>query len=692
MSFQQAINLKLSPLLTITKPEKAFKRPLQFNEITPDQFITLANQGIAELNKLIEAYNQAEIEQKSNKLLAIYLFQKELSNQFPAKLLAYFDDYRNKIHHDLFQAIQEQFSLLGVPSISEHVIKAKASSKPIDIPNTSSLPEIVANMAPEKADLLLMIFDNWGNSTGDLHLLYKDQEPGSKEFKEFLRSHSIQFLGGYNCKNYQITNTENNKSFVLRIERRLGSVKTIEKNLRADNLEKFFAPIHAERYTSYFHFSKSKTISRVLQVMDFHPEQDLYKLSEQTLPDEIRLDLALTYYSQMAAILEALAADNCAFPDMKNSNWLVTDGRLQITDTKSFAFIDKTTKNLNYRLPENQSIRRLQTTRYSPPELLGNTQTINHSADKIHAFILGKNIYEFLSMEVAKSAETEGTNLDFSAPIFSTPIGKEFQKLICHLVRRNPESRTTIFHAHAFLEKTKLKHAQEKCINCLKPLTTIPLENDEITSFLSTKTQQIKQTKTIEEATAIESELQPLKIEELIKRVDLIKDIEKILQQIKQTQFGDFDVGMQNFIQQKQTLIKTSTNNQELLLLKDNLQNLTQEINNNKAIKSIHFIIDKFRKEADFYTIGMKNKALKIELAMAQIPIEKRLDFHRNADTLKANSVLQVLAAHRHPFRANPVNDDGTINSKKAANSYRFFYKKVEENSSSQGMTHKHTP
>jgi len=78
---------------------------------------------------------------------------------------------------------------------------------------------------------------------------------------------------------------------------------------------------------------ESVTIHRTLIVTELCSGGDLQDhLAAQKTPTE-RIESALSIYQQMSRLLIDITNDGCAFPDMKNSNWLIDpDGTIPFTD------------------------------------------------------------------------------------------------------------------------------------------------------------------------------------------------------------------------------------------------------------------------------------------------------------------------------------------------------------------------
>ncbi len=644
---------------------------LQQSETIPKRvlFIDEANRGITELNKLINQYNQAKLAQKLNILYQIYLKQKEINDALPQNIKSANPEYREKIHHELFKNLQTQFAHLGVVSLQEDYLKARINSQSVKAPDPSALTEILANMAPEKVDRLLEILSAGKKfNAKELESLYQPHEPGYQVFQLFLSTHSISYLGGENSYNFKITHLDTCSSEVLKVEDRLGVPRTIENYLKAHSLKQVIAPIRAQREGHYLRGGFVHTTKTVL-ITDFYRESDLGNAIKDTLSDEEKIKTALKIYCQMATIVEKIEKDGCAFPDMKNSNWLLDNGALLIADTKSFLFLDWE-KKINLHDYRNVWHEFLATPYLIPPEaqyMLG-----TFSATKMHSYMLGKNIYHFLTNSTKE--------IEFNHPIFSSPIGQELCVLIKGLTQGNPEKRISLSEAatqmQAMFRAIDIPSVQAECRATLEEIAQFKQghNDEEINLLIKKRMECINAATHLTELKAIKTQLieDKKQVQESIKVHELKNECKKTLAQIMPFKFGQNDTEMSLFIETKTKLIDQQTSQDALLKINQELKTLVTKMKQDPVMKAVREIITQFRSKNHFYTIGMKDKALRIEQAMAKVPLEERFTIN-DGKSSAAKEVLNALASHRHPFRAKPITKDGTINEAKAANSYRLF-------------------
>ncbi len=664
------------------------------------QFIKHANDCIDELNLLIDAYNDDEKtrDEKLATLYQIYLKQKKLNASLPDELMANFPDYIEQVHYKLFKNLQKHFKTLGVTSLHEETLQAALTSQPMKS-DPSSLPEIIENMPPEKIRELLALLSKGGAiNKWKLHNLYAFYEDGYSDYQKFLATHSISFIGeadSYgNTRNYKVTNHLTGQSLVLRAENRLDSSRIAENHLIENGLKNALVPIKAQRMGSYYsnkwnkrQGKKEGTVVRTLLVVDYIAGGDLChqakQLKEKQSPTQL-LQEALHIYSQMAVILAEIANKGCLFLDMKNPNWLIENGILRIADTKSFSFLDDQGK---YYHSNNRDkwCTPLTSRHWEPPEIRGFRESTVFDGDSVHAFMLGKNFYQFLTdATFSQVYSADEDNIDFSYPVFSgSEEGKALCSLIKDLIRTKPEDRisvnTAITRLQALRDSFDLNVARDKNIANLNKLEQYKkgYNSEQIAEIVEQGRRNIEAA----EFSAIaqipgwaaktrQDVLMTLSLD------DLKKECETILEQFQTTENSSLDLEALSFISTKSQTVKLSTNKEELIKLHDELITLFKNLQQDPLIAMLKENIEKFRKESRFYTIGMESKALRIEQALAKVPMAERCNMHLQSSEA-CKEVFKALAAHRHPFRSNPVNQDGTINMAKAANSYRLFHQKA---------------
>ncbi|WP_274519453.1 protein kinase domain-containing protein [Legionella cincinnatiensis] len=302
------------------------------------------------------------------------------------------------------------------------------------------------------------------------------------------------FLGGNNSKNFKVIPANGTQPFVLKIDNRMGMPKSIEQHLRHE-LKEVFTPVYVERQAS--NIVNNEMITRTLLVTEFCCGGDL-EMHCQNFPanSSHRLKSSLNIYSQMANILQHLVYKQAGFPDMKNTDWLIDpQGKIQLADTKSFVPLDKdgfiNIDNLN----KNWCLL-ITSAHMNPPEIIGTRL----SADKLHSFILGKNLYQYLTgCQAAYLHNKSDANMyDFSSSIFQTEEGSELEKLIRSMIKQNPTDRISINHALLELEKIK-------CRNLLRDFSSYNLgdKESEKVKFIKEQVVSINNSNSLEQINTI---------------------------------------------------------------------------------------------------------------------------------------------------------------------------------------------
>lgn len=577
-----------------------------------DRFLIEANQDICALNLLINEYNILSKEQKIVKLCDIYLAVKQMDDKFPERVISDSPSYRTAIYKKLFSRLKKQYDYLN--SYSPPL--APMDHAPIScIADRFTLPHLLLNMSPEKAAQLVKIL--LGNGAYDkalLRTLFSEKEPEYAEFQAFLSNHTITFLGGGNSKNFQISSLHEGYEFVLKIDSRLDMPKSVESHLRAHSLSGILTNIFAERRVS-FTSQDGTTLTKTIVITEYCNGGDLDACSAAKVTAEKKISTALNIYRQMAAILLDIEHDECAFPDMKNTNWLMNaKGQLRIADTKSFVFTDAVGR-INFSVPSNRWCRLISTTYMGPPELY----TATFSADKMHAYMLGKNLYQYLTgcSNRYLSNRHDGRHYDFSAPLFQTENGNILKSLIQKMIKPDPANRITINETLSQLIEIQTAPEKRKCL--------------------------------------------------------------AILSSIKSLGLGKNDVKMNTYVLQKAEVINNAKSQLELDEIQSALEDTLIMLQKNGVLREVKAIIQSFRDRAGFFTVGMKDKAARIERAMAQVPIYERESIFINDSYTAPHEVLQALASHRNLIRPGNVyfKEDGSIDEERAAKSFKKFKEKI---------------
>lgn len=211
-------------------------------------------------------------------------------------------------------------------------------------------------------------------------------------YLDFLSGHQIEYLGGGNSKNFLVSDSDNNVC-VLRTEFPLNIPrKKIKPMQRA--LSEPLAKTYARRETTDPEGEKV-----FIAVCEYCPGGNIIEFG-RNLSDKQRMEQAPLIFSQMATTLTSLRNEGLAHPDSKNQNWLVILNnnnmpQLKVIDTKA---IVRTRKGMiNEAWLDHKKFFMIKSKEYYPPELKLRRGKRKANADGVHAYILGKNLYQFIT-------------------------------------------------------------------------------------------------------------------------------------------------------------------------------------------------------------------------------------------------------------------------------------------------------
>ena len=413
------------------------------------------NQGIDAVNRLIVDYGESNdfekktriLEQLNRQIRALSILKPDPTVALQFKILETF------WNQTLFEVEVEQR-------------RQKALATPL------TLSEFILSLPPKEVEPLVNILMENDRQLliTKLERFYPLGHPRKEALDVFLEGHSIEILSSFNSKNIKITDLETDESELLKLECWGVYGNKVEMHLRNQpNLVGVFSPIFAEQPVSYFHSLRQKQVAGRLTVTEFFKGGDLASYSKRfDNNDDARAEAAALVYTQMADVLIKVKAAGCAFIDMKNSNWLIgAEGHLRISDGKSF-------------VPHNQGgeitpdIVCMKTDYLCAPEQFIVPRPHNISTDKIHVYLLAKNLYCFLTRdrmallyERGKLKE-DASEFDFSLPIFHTPLGAAYKKLIEMTMKKEPSDRLlTVVEFKSEMESIQSEHLERKSIEAI---------------------------------------------------------------------------------------------------------------------------------------------------------------------------------------------------------------------------------
>lgn len=453
-NFKGMVNLNMQEIPPINAPNKACDDQFKI-------FLRQVNRDILEINKLIRKYNGASDRIKQiKKLQTIYRFKQNVENTYSDQYISMCPDYVKIIHFHLFEDFQKQFASLGITSLY-NVTKLNPRSEFFNKKPLATLEELLADMPPVKAITMCAILES-GAGFNKLNLINLFQS-----YQNFFHpsNNDIQFLGGNNSKNFKIIPKNGAFPYVLKIENRLTIPRTAEVMLRENNLRHVLTPISVERQVTIG--AGRNTVTRTLLITQLCPgsiSQDL----EKHKSDHSRYVSALSIYSQMSEILLKILENGCVFTDLKNDNWLLdADGMLMLADTKTFMFTDSDGQ-VDLKKNMEQWYDLCSTAYMNPPELDMDSSldlVSPFDADKAHAYMLGKNLYHYLTrcswFELIDNHDADIYNFNYS--IFKTHYGNALQLLVKGLIKPNPALRMSTKDALNVLNKLQAQNLATDC-------------------------------------------------------------------------------------------------------------------------------------------------------------------------------------------------------------------------------------
>lgn len=615
-----------------------------------ESIVSLVNGDINRINELIERYNLLPSAELLAEIFEIYqLMQTYCPGDFVVINQEYQDHILENLYDQLLQEIKK-YPSFNIPSLN---------SIPSDI---GPLPHILALMPAKKFNALIKILSekeqNW---VEQLKNLYAQSEEGFQEFQEFLNAHTISFLGGFNSKNFKITPNNGEKPFILKVENRFGNPKKYN-NLLTDGV---FLPEKFSRQSSF-----GKDFALNLTINEFCSGTDL-EFYAYRYKDKIKTSIPI--YIQMIETLLKFQAQHIFFPDMKNNNWLVNkDGELKIADTKSFL---KTQGGIaSNRFFNSQGYCLIYSDYMVPPEFGDLLDYKNVAVEQMHAYMLGKNIYQYLTN--CSDEDLLFFNSDFNFDVFKSESGQKYQQLITKLVN-NFSPRVNLQEALQQLKEIKSLHLKLECNDFLKKLEKL----EDLVHLPQRKKYLQRQASLIE--TASLEQLETI-CDDLSKYYSPYKQCQQIISKIEKLKFGNNDEFMKEFIKSKQEEILKMSPSEQLDVLKE-LQAYLLQLQNPLIIHLQDCISDLRKRANGWFSVGMRVKANRIESAMARLSLEKRAALSSNLLSIMNSEDLQAvfkeMATHRYIGKQGKLylNKDGQIDEKKAADCFLNLKRQFEQ-------------
>lgn len=261
-----------------------------------------------------------------------------------------------------------------------------------------------------------------------------------KALNDLAKFYDFKVLSNGNCKNFTLTskNPPYDK-FVLRLDF-ISDVGFTQKKTSGELNDITALKGEISRKSTPFMDDKGKL--RQLVLCPYCAEGsmlDYAKKCQADLQQGISVDeKIIAAASNMATTFSQFQDKGVSFFDGKITNFLANGA---ISDQKSL----KTSVSHDWH-----------TRSFDPPELyIGHIPRLNTEKeyrDKVHAYILGKNLYSLIVGKVTKKHQTKGEKFDFSHSFFSTPTGKSYKRLIEKLVTPSANERLGVKKAIEHLE------------------------------------------------------------------------------------------------------------------------------------------------------------------------------------------------------------------------------------------------
>ncbi|MFA6302569.1 MAG: hypothetical protein WC627_05480 [Legionella sp.] len=307
---------------------------------------------------------------------------------------------------------------------------------------------LIANMSPEETNEFASRLEHFA--------LYLDEHAPalsmtkviegmySKKSEQYqiLSEYSFENLGGFNSLNFKITHNTTQQAQVIKLENRINNPKDLANRLELNALREHTTNTSVDKLAFYQNGDKNPVIKKIV-INEFCLGSSLESKAKKVLKNQSeKINLALDYFKQMAAIMMIMQEEQVAFADAKNGNWLLDEfGKLKISDTKSLI----RAKNNQINLEKNweQGYGFVLSATHIPPEYPGSHLM---DAEKLHSYLLGKNLYQFLTCapQVMLIKNKDGASFNFSAELFKTAEGLKLKELILNLTDADPAKRISL--------------------------------------------------------------------------------------------------------------------------------------------------------------------------------------------------------------------------------------------------------
>ncbi len=424
------MSLKAFEELALASDHLGLPKPLY------DEFYSICNQAIKEYNLAILSHDKA---QRIRSLKKMQLAFEAVDLKCPPISMTHITPYFHK-KSDFFLSIQEAFMEEGISDpLMLHTLPSHMAKMLTRLPYDKC--QSLYNILKEQTECELLMTQ--------LQILFGEEyNPDSKEWRQFLMSHSIAYLGGVNGKSFRVRSLLDNQEVVLKIDNRLKMPRHIEGYLR-NKMPHLFLPVYAAKHIEVMNEAEQLSEVRTLLVTDLcmgslETHSQLARLKSRFE----RNIAAVIMMQQMTQALIEIEAYNTCFLDAKLSNWLVDfQGNIRVADTKSFLYTFQ--GQLYPDIPGNEYGRFISTEHYRPSYSKNDIDV-----EAWHASILGRNLYVYLTNHEPPESPND---FNYTYLAFTEKGGDELKTLIQALVREPENLRMSLKDALVKLQALEIK-------------------------------------------------------------------------------------------------------------------------------------------------------------------------------------------------------------------------------------------
>jgi serine/threonine protein kinase len=284
--------------------------------------------------------------------------------------------------------------------------------------------------------------DGWETKRALLSLKELKANHLSLEEIAYLQNHQISFVSVGNSLNVQVTTSDQQKTGVFGLVRPMGSPERLPDEFRnRKGVKQLFADKASVIPEQTMKRYKNEPIT---YYMANHYQNGSYLSVANKLTAPKRHTTCAGHLSKIARALKKLQDNEIFFPDAKIANWLIdSQGNPVILDDKS----PRSFEQAEIRAAQKKGF--LGTDGYWPPNRLPKN---SEDFKKCHAYILGANIYNFLTdrppPEIPKKLYD-----NFFSLVEQLPVDPEYKTLIKGLMNPDRNKRMTVETAIAKLEQ-----------------------------------------------------------------------------------------------------------------------------------------------------------------------------------------------------------------------------------------------